>query len=421
MRSVEELLKTQGVEFLVNTTERESYEMFFVHKKLETVRATCTTERTVTVYREHDGKKGNYTFKVFASDTEESILKKIELAKEQCLLIDNENFALPAAETFDREIPSSLTSLPPREMGEKIANACFAADRYENGSINALEVFLYRDHITVKNSNGLHKTEHKCRAMVEAIPTWNENGDSVELYEAYHFTEWDEAAIIAEIDGKMKEVRDRYHAKKPQTEITAPVLLRAAELNELFDAISDDLNYAAVYNRSNCYQKGQNLLSGDGDQITLTRKGEIKGSRFSALFDQDGVTLKDTPVIEKGVVTSYHGANRFAQYLKEEVTGSLPCIEVEAGTLTEEEIEGAPYFECVSLSGLQGDLYSDYIGGEIRLAYYFDGEKKIPVTGVSISGKLSEALASIRLSQKRKLSGSYFGPEKAMLKGLKIF
>lgn len=421
MRNLEELLRQSGAEYLVNTTKRESYEMFFVHKKLETVRSTSITEQSVTIYVNHDGKKGNYTFKVFPSDTEESLKEKIALAKEQSLLIFNEPFTLPDKESFDREIPSSLGDFSAAEMGEKIAAACFQADSYENGSINALEIFLYRELISVLNSNGLEKTEHKHRAMVEAIPTWNENGESVELYEAYHFTEFDSAAITAEIDEKMKEVADRYHAKKPQQEISAPVVLRAEELQELFDEMCYSLSASAVYNRSNCYEKGQNLQEGDGDKLTLIRKGEIKGSRYSALFDSDGVTLQDATLIEKGVVNSYFGSNAFSQYIGEKVTGNLPCVEVLPGSLTEEELKKAPYFECVSMSGLQVDLYSDYIGGEVRLAYYFDGEKKIPVTGISISGKLSEVLSSLRLAKNTKLSGNYFGPEKALLKGVQIF
>jgi len=73
------------------------------------------------------------------------------------------------------------------------------------------------------------------------------------------------------------------------------------------------------------------------------------------------------------------------------------------------------------MSGLQVDFYSDYIGGEIRLAYYHDGNKVTAVTGVSISGSLSEVLQDIRLSQKAGIYDGYCGPEKAILDHLKIF
>ena len=50
----------------------------------------------------------------------------------------------------------------------------------------------------------------------------------------------------------------------------------------------------------------------------------------------------------------------------------------------------------------------------------FDGEKKIPVTGISMSGKLSEVLNSIRLSEKTVAKDNYKGPAIALLKNLSI-
>ena len=72
------------------------------------------------------------------------------------------------------------------------------------------------------------------------------------------------------------------------------------------------------------------------------------------------------------------------------------------------------------MSGLQVDIYNDYIGGEVRLGYYFDGEREIPVTGVSISGKLSDALSGLMLSDKVTTSGAYSGPELALISGVEI-
>jgi PmbA protein len=72
------------------------------------------------------------------------------------------------------------------------------------------------------------------------------------------------------------------------------------------------------------------------------------------------------------------------------------------------------------MSGLQVDIFNDYIGGEVRLAYYFDGKEKHPVTGISISGKLSDALNSIRLSVSTTQTGRYMGPKYALINGIEI-
>ena len=48
-------------------------------------------------------------------------------------------------------------------------------------------------------------------------------------------------------------------------------------------------------------------------------------------------------------------------------------------------------------------------------------QKKIPVTGISISGKLSEVLNHIRFSKETALLGNFHGPRKAVIDGMNIF
>jgi PmbA protein len=58
-------------------------------------------------------------------------------------------------------------------------------------------------------------------------------------------------------------------------------------------------------------------------------------------------------------------------------------------------------------------------GGEIRLGWYFDGSKRIPVTGGSVTGNL-KSLDSLYLSRETELNGDYYGPVSLMMKGMKI-
>lgn len=407
-------------DYRINRTGRTSSELFFVHRNLETSRATDVCDMNVTVYVDHDGKKGESSFAVYESMTETDLRLKIAEAAERAKLVFNEPYEIPCGEKTEREVPSNFKNYEPKELAAKIAEAAFKADNYENGSINALEVFVNKFEITVVNSKGVDVTEVKYNAMVEAIPTWNENGESVELYEAYRFTEFDADEITAEIDEKMKEVRDRKHAVKPAKKIEADVVLNVKEAGELFSELANDLTFASVYSHYNLHKIGDDLQNGDGDKITLEMKGAMKGSEYSAAFDADGVSLTDKKIISGGKVEGYFGTNRFASYLGEKPTGNLQCVSVEKGSLTDKELGEKPCLECVSLSGLQIDLYNDYIGGEIRLAYYRHDGVAEPVTGISMSGKLSEVLAEIRLSDKTKVRGYYGGPYKVLLKGMEI-
>ncbi len=404
----------------VSTTKRTSYELFFVHRNLETVRATDTVDTAVTVYVSHDGKLGSSDFAVYGSMSEEEAAEKIASAVERAKLVSNEPWELPAGGEFQADIPSNFTEFEPQELAKKIADAAYAADDMEGGSINALEVFLYEDIVTVKNSRGVDKTQVKHHAMVEAIPTWNENGKSVELYENYVFTEFDPAAVTEEIAGKMREVRDRQHAVKPETPLKCDVLLKPQEISHLLMVIARDLNYSSVYSHSNLHKAGDDLQPGsDCDKLNLTLRGRLTGSTRSAWFDDDGVELIDQTLVTEGKVSGGWGSNRFACYLGEKVTGNLSCAELACGTLKPQELTG-PYLECISLSGLQLDLYNDYIGGEIRLAYLHEGGKVTPVTGISMSASLSAVLSTLRLSETAASIDGYHGPAHALMKDVSI-
>ena len=149
--------------------------------------------------------------------------------------------------------------------------------------------------------------------------------------------------------------------------------------------------------------------------------GSVPGNIRSAHFDGDGMTLKDTTIVKDGKVVAYYGANRFGQYLEEVPTGNLRCIQVAPGSACEKCLAAAPYLEVLSMSGLQVDPFNDYIGGEIRLAYYCDGEKTTPVTGISITGSLKQVLSSIRLSCETAADDGYTGSAKAIVQDMKIF
>ena len=401
--------------------KKHSYELFFVKGKLETVRCTDTCDKLVTVYTAHGDHLGDAQFYVYPSTTGEKLEELIQEAVAKALLINNKAYTLPAAETGDYRVSSNFEDFEPHELAAKIAKAVFAANTVENGSLNAVEIFINRHEDTITNSNGLHKTQTRFDAMVEAIPTYNGDSQSVELYEQYNFANLDETALIREIADQMEAVKARYEAIKPDFELNYPVVLNTQELSEMFRSIVWDLHYSGVYSHANLHSKGDSIQKNPtGDKIGITMAGQVEGSVRSSAFDGDGLSLGSIRLIEDGKVLNYFGGNRFGQYLGETPTGELGCLRLDAGSAGDGDFD-IPSLEIVSMSGLQVDAYQDYVGGEIRLAYYHDGGKTIPLTGISISGKLSEVLSSIRLSRRTTVRDGYQGPEKAIISNIKIF
>ncbi len=406
----------------ITETATQSYELFFVHRKLETVRATDTVTTYVTVYVNHDGATGDSSFPVYRSMTEEDIARKIESAVNRAKLVSNQPYTLPRGGEEFAQLPTNMKDRDVKELGRQIANAVFAADDMEGGSINACEIFIYRDTVHVTNSQGVDKTQVTHRVMVEAIPTFTTEKESVELYEDHRFTTFDPEKVTAEIAEKMQEVKARAQAVKPVTPMTVNVVLRPQEIRGLIDSIAYDLSYSAVYSQSNLHKIGDDLQpDARGDRLTVTMKAVVEGSERSARFDDDGLSLTDTCVIENGVVKQYFGSNRFGQYLNvEKPSGVLRCTQVAPGTLPMADMTREPCLEVVSMSGLQVELYNDYLGGEIRLAYYFDGEKTVPVTGITMSAKLSDALKGLRLSAETEVSGPFEGPRRLLIPAVAV-
>ena len=408
--------------FKINVHKKESMELFFVKGKLETVRRTNTCDKEVTVYVDHEEFKGDSQFFVYPSTTAEQLKSLIDEAVEKALLINNQKYELPGAETGEYVVESNFADYDATELAATISKAVFEANTVENASLNSVEVFINKHTETVLNSNGLEKTQVRYDAMVEAIPTYNGENMSVELYEQYNFGSLDLQDLHDEIAGKMAEVKARFEAVKPEYPLTGTVILNKQELSSLFWHMASDLNFATVYSHSNLWKKGDSIQKDpQGDVIGITMTGQVEGSTRSSRFDNDGLAMRDARIVDGGKAAAWYGSNRYGQYLGEAPTGELRCMAVDAGTAAAESFASGNYLEVVSMSGLQVDFYNDYIGGEVRLAYYHDGEKTIPVTGVSISGKLSQVLDKIRFSSERAVHGGYFGPAKAALEEMTIF
>ena len=409
-------------DYKVNVHRKDSYELFFVKSKLETVRRTNVRDIEVTIYADHDGFRGESQFLIYPYTTEEDLRSLIDETIAKALLINNKHYTLPANETGSYDIDSNFCDFDVPDLAAEIAKAVFDADTVEHASLNSVEIFINEHLDMICNSRGIEKTQRRYDAMVETIPTYNGEKQSVELYHQYNFSSFDRETIVREVRDMLLAAKARYEAITPDFSMNCPVILNKQEVSQLFHNIAGDLNFASVYSRSNLFKKGDAIQTAPtGDVIGITMAGAVEGNIRSRKFDADGLALRDTRIVENGKALNYYGANRSAQYLGEAPTGALQCMCVDAGSVPAEEFHKGPYLEIVSMSGLQVDFYSDYIGGEVRLAYYHDGEKVTPVTGVSITGQVRDVLNGLRLSTEIAVENGYTGPNKAILSGMKIF
>ena len=137
-------------------------------------------------------------------------------------------------------------------------------------------------------------------------------------------------------------------------------------------------------------------------------------------FYASGSRIRDVVMIEDGVARHYLGDRMFSSYLGLEDAFMPTNIAVSGGTRSEEELRAGQYLEAVEFSDFQVDTMTGDIFGEIRLAYWHDGEKCIPVSGGSISGSMDDFVGSLRMSRESAQYDNVRIPALTLLQGVTV-
>ena len=114
------------------------------------------------------------------------------------------------------------------------------------------------------------------------------------------------------------------------------------------------------------------------------------------------------------------GARQFSQYLGVEDSALAENFVVEGGALSEAELREGDYLEVVEFSDFQVNSVSGDIAGEIRLGYLHQNGTVRIVTGGSVSGKIDEAIPTMRFSRETEQYDTWVIPRVTLLKNLKI-
>ena len=385
-------------------TEKNTNEAYYVLQKLETARETKVVEYEVTIFKEFKDESttflGSSSFNVPFKLTNTQLAKKIEEALFSASFVKNKAYNLPSGDEKKHNFKQKKITDDPYKLLDEIAKLFISVSK-PNQKFNSLEVF-YKEAVTrIVTSKGIDYKKTNYTLEVEAIPSYDGHkpedfvNQKVELYKYFRYATADMELIKNDAIQALKDVKARYEAVKLPFTGNIDVIIRDEDIHNLSRSLIGNYSYSGVYNGSTDKKIGDVVQKADGEKLTIGLELLNSADRF----DRDGVLLSPVEVIKDGVLNSYYGDNRFAQYLGVEPTGNLRSLKVKAGKSSDEEIMFGKYLEIISLSGIQIDIYSSYIGGEVRLANYHDGDKVIPVSGFSFSGNLFAALADIKISK----------------------
>ena len=406
-------------DYRVTEESKHSYQLFFVKKHLETNRVVDSVKVEVTVYVDVNGCRGNGKFTYDEVDSDEEVIANIKEAVFNAKLALNPYFELPKAQDKPIELNSNLKDRDFKDIAEDVAKAVFANDMDDVLYSAATEIFLNKVETKIINSQGLNNEEVRYFGEIELIPTYDTKEKEVEVYHMMRFANFDFDEIKAEVGEVLKVVKDRYNAiDLPKGLGDINVIIDGEEVGQVFDYFAEDLDYMAKFTQSNLCEL-DNSIQGDnvsGTPLTMTMAPYYLGAARSRSMDADGISLKPRKVVEKGKAISRWGSNTSAYFIKESnPTGELPITIVEKGDTPFKEMAKKPYIRCVRFSAMQMDRLSGLVGGEVRLGYYFDGEKEVPVTGFTFTGNLHELKGMMKYSVEEVTYSNYHGPKYILL------
>ena len=415
MEKLIKVLKASPIsEYKINIIETTGNELFYIIDKLETSRAVDLKEVEVTIYIDREDKRGCSSFMYYDYMNEEEIKAEIDKTIYAASFALNPFYEIPAKSDEELlKIHSNFADKPLKEIAQDIARAIFRCEKMDNGFLSATEIFVSKKNIRIINSKGVDVNETRYEGYVEVIPSWGNKENEVETYNAFTFSNFDADWITAKINELIHLTEARFNAKKLEVKENLKVIIEDEGVPSVFSYFARDLSYANKVRGTGRDDIGDKV-QGDNVEGTLLNIDMVPFDAESAIgsgFDNDGVILRPINLIKDGVAVNRYGSFQYGYYFGEKnPTGVLPITKVQPGTKSFKEMAKEPYLRCSRFSSFQLESHSGYFGGEVRLGFYFDGEKEIPVTGFSIGGTLKELRGKIVFSKETEVVSRFVGP-----------
>ncbi len=412
--------------YVITEIMTEASELFFIRRNVEMDRAKRVHHYSLTVYIDFEDNgtryKGSSTTKLHPTMSEEEIRKAVEDAAFAARFAKNPYYPLVKPSSYRKTEPGSFSEESLSYYMNLLTEAVYKNDQFEKGGINSCEIFLNRIYSHVVNSEGVDEDAVTYNCMVEFITCWKEEGEEIELYKCLNFSEFEPDTITGEVDEMIRLSREKAVAKPMPSLGKAAVLLTRDAVKDFFSYYCTKSNAASVYNRSSIWQIGDKIQGEEveGDRITLKLDPYLVGSTYSKGFDEDGFPVKPVTILENGILKRYIANTRYAHYMGVEPTGSIRNMVVSPGSRSLRELKQEPYFEVASFSDFNVDPVTGDFGGEVRLGWYYDGERTIPLTGGAVTGNINELHRELYLSAELQKDNHYEGPAAVKIMNMNV-
>ena len=458
-----------GAEYLIKESKTRRIENYNIKKQSEMFREVEVTELFLTLYvtfSEESGGgepvkyRGSYNTVIHPGTSADELRKIIKHGLFAARFVKNAWFPLVSPCAADDKTGNAAGGAGSNATGSTtccsgsntasstaddikllaaIQTAFYANDTHAEGRLSYSEFFLTRSDVRIINSSGVDVKYSASGVYAETAVHWrSEKNGEIEISEMFRFNLPANVNVacdmLKERIGQLFTVAEKKSAAQPTPQVgDINILLSGACLAEFFSYYHSCANTQMIYQHLSTFKDGEQIQTGDGsgcegsgcegcgcDRLTLTLDPLMEGSDSSYPYDNDGLRVYPETIIKDGKLLKYWGNTRFAAYLGIQPTGSISNYHITGGIYKAEDLRKEPYLELISFSAFQINPVTGDFGSEIRLGFYFDGEKTVAVTGGSITGNIAGVQNNMRMSVEEKQYNNYRGPATICIRGASI-
>ena len=417
-----ELLRGAGLYAWELSEERtEGWEFYFIRHTLDQNRAKDVRHINLKVYqRIGDASIGSAAAEVPPTAGAAEAKRLVESLAYQATLAPNRVYTLNAPKA-EHETHRDSETVDVAAIAREFLETMAALPEGPDADVNSYEIFVNSVTRRFVNSEGIDVTETYPDSMIEVVVNARREGHEIELYRMFHCGGCDAEALRRDLGRAMDYGRDRLRAQPTPALGQADVLFSTDDAKAIYRYFAARLDPAMVLRRISDWQLGTPIAEDvKGDRVTLTALRSLPNSSRSRAFDAEGAPIRDTVMLRDNVPEHYLGGRMFSAYMGLEDSFQPGNLAVTGGTRTEEELRRSPYLEAVEFSDFQVDPMTGDIFGELRLAYWHDGETVTPVSGGSLSGNLQELLRELYLSRESAQYDNWRIPALTRLNGVTV-
>lgn len=400
-------------------TIEEGWEFYFIRHRLDQNRMTAVKTIDVKVFRKsEDGKYlGSAEGEIPPTADDPEVDRILSDLRYQAGLVWNPAYTLNGPLPPQAEMPAP----DPEQIAGEFIRAIKQVPESEDADINSYEIFVRSRSRHYQNSCGADVCCRWPSSMAEVVVNARQDDHEIEVYRNFRSGTCDGKKLTEDAARALQTGKDRLKAEPMPKPGDIPVLFSSEDAVRIYDYFIDRMNAEYRYRKLSTWEEGR-PVDGEmtGDRVSVEAAAMLPNSSRNVPVDDEGAAIRDRFLIRDGVAEHFWGSRQFSQYLGLKDSSLIYNARVSGGSRTEEELRCGDYLELVEFSDFQVDPIGGDIAGEIRLGYLHRGGEVRIVTGGSVSGSMTEALKTMRMSRETVQYDTREIPKVTLLQGLRI-